>query len=290
MPVPTVSYRPMREADLLAVHESNMRAFDDLDRRLGTEYPGPPPNLEASLGRLRRLLETDPGGAWVAERGGAIAGCALALVREGLWGLSLLFVDPPAQGIGAGRELLARAWAYGEGARGHVVLSSTDPRAMRAYARLGLDVHPCLGATGTPSIVGGDGEVRPGGAEDLPLMEAVDRAVRGAAHGADLLTMLAAGSTLLVAPERGYAVVTGGRVRCCAAFDEDGARAVLRGALAHVAGAGLDAHVEWLSARQGWAIEVCLDAGLDLRADAGCVFTRGDVGPFSPYLPSGAYL
>src|SRR5687767_1130019 len=172
MPDPAVSYRPMHEADLLAVHESNVRAFDDLDRRLGAEYPSPPPNLEAALGRLRRLLETDPGGAWLAERDGAVAGCAIALLREGLWGLSLLFVDPSAQGTGAGRELLARAWAYGAGARGHVILSSTDPRAMRAYARLGLEVHPCLAATGAPSVPGGDGEVRPGGAEDLPLTEA----------------------------------------------------------------------------------------------------------------------
>ena len=29
---------------------------------------------------------------------------------------------------------------------------------------------------------------------------------------------------------------------------------------------------------------------LDLLADCGCVFTGGDVGPFAPYLPSGAYL
>ena len=27
-----------------------------------------------------------------------------------------------------------------------------------------------------------------------------------------------------------------------------------------------------------------------LDADEGCVFTGGDAGPFSPYLPSGAYL
>jgi hypothetical protein len=32
-----------------------------------------------------------------------------------------------------------------------------------------------------------------------------------------------------------------------------------------------------------------LDAGLSLTND-GAVFVRGDVGPFRPYLPSGAYL
>ena len=32
-----------------------------------------------------------------------------------------------------------------------------------------------------------------------------------------------------------------------------------------------------------------LDAGLALKP-GGAVFVRGDVGPFAPYLPSGAYL
>src|SRR6185503_6059562 len=116
------------------------------------------------------------------ERKGAVAGAAFALVREGLWGLSLLVVDPPAQSGGAGRELLRLAWEYGNGARGHVILSSTDPRAMRAYARLGLDAHPCLAARGAPRVAAPP-EVRAGGRSDLPLTEAVDRAVRGAAHG-----------------------------------------------------------------------------------------------------------
>jgi predicted N-acetyltransferase YhbS len=285
----SMTFRPMREADLPAVHEVNLRAFEDLAGRLGSEDP-PPPSLEAALGRLRRLVTTDPDGAWVAERGGEITGCALALLREGLWGLSLLVVDPAAQGSGAGRELLARSFAYGAGARAHGILSSTDPRAMRAYARLGLQTHPCVAAAGRPEGVAMPDEVRSGGPEDLPLTEAVDRAVRGAAHGADLLTMLEGGHEMLVAPGRGYAFVRGGQIRLAAAFDDDGARTVLRGALARVAERGEEAHVDFISARQQWAIDVCLEARLDLRADAGCVFTGGDVGPFSPYLPSGAYL
>jgi hypothetical protein len=36
-----------------------------------------------------------------------------------------------------------------------------------------------------------------------------------------------------------------------------------------------------------WVAE---DAGLDVRFDIGAVFLAGDVGPFAPYLPSGAYL
>jgi len=285
-----VTYRPMREADLLAVHEVNLRAFADLDRRRGTPYPGAAPDPAVALLRLRRLLEADPGGAWVAERDGAVAGVALALVREGLWGLSLMCVDPDAQGTGTGRELLARAHEYGNGARGHVILSSSDPRAMRAYARLGLELHPAVAATGVPQGVTAPAEVRDGGPGDLALTEAVDRAVRGAAHGADILSMLQGGHEMLVAPERGYAMLRGRQIRLVGAFDDDGARTVLRGALARVAERGESAHLEFLTVRQQWAIDVCVEARLDLQADCGCVFTRGDVGPFTPYIPSGAYL
>jgi hypothetical protein len=31
-------------------------------------------------------------------------------------------------------------------------------------------------------------------------------------------------------------------------------------------------------------------AGLELRAGGGAIFLDGEVGPFRPYLPSGAYL
>jgi hypothetical protein len=42
--------------------------------------------------------------------------------------------------------------------------------------------------------------------------------------------------------------------------------------------------------RLGLWPQPCLDAGLDLLADAGTVFTDGEIGPFRPYLPSGAFL
>jgi predicted N-acetyltransferase YhbS len=286
----SIAYRPLREEDLPAVHEVNSRAFGDLDARFGGGHPAPPQPPEAAIARMRRAMTTDPGGAWVAERDGAIAGCALAIMRDGLWGLSLLCVEPAAQSDGAGRELLARAWAYGADARGWVVLASPDARALRAYARLGLTLHPCISAAGAPHAVEMPADVRPGDRGDLPLTEAVDRAVRGAAHGDDIAAMLDAGAALLVAPERGYAVIRDGHVRIAAAFDEDGARTVLRAALAHAAAEGRPAFVEWLSAAQQWAVEVCVEARLELRGLGGAVFLGGDVGPFRPYLPSGAYL
>lgn len=286
----SVTYRPMRAADLPPAFDLQLKTFADLDRRRGTNDMAHPPDPATALVRFRRLLEADPGGAWVAERDGALAGVALALLREGLWGLSLLVVDPPLQGDGVGRELLARAWDYGDGARGHVVLSSSDPKAIRAYARLGLEVHPAIAAKGAPQGIAPPDGIRAGGPDDLPLTEAVDREVRGAAHGGDVLAMLAGGHELLVAPERGYAMVRGGELRLLAARDDEAARDLLRAGLARIADTGGEAGVLFMTARQQWAIEVCLEARLELEADCGCVFTGGDVGPFSPYLPSGAYL
>lgn len=287
---PPVTCRPLREEDIPAVHELIVVTFDDVDRRLGEKYSGPPPRLELSLARFRRLLASDPGGAWVSERGGELVGCAAAILRERVWGLSLLIVHPSAQGSGVGRELLTRAVAYGEGARGRIILSSRDPRAMRTYARMGLALHPCVTAVGRPRQLAVPDGLRDGGPADLPLTEAVDRAVRGAAHGEDILAMLAGGCSLLVAPGGGYALLLGGEVRLLAAFDESVAEAVLRACLARVAAAGEEAHVEWISASQDWAVATCLEAGLELRTDCGPVFIDGDVGPFRPYLPNGAYL
>jgi hypothetical protein len=161
---------------------------------------------------------------------------------------------------------------------------------MRVYARLGLELHPAIAATGVPHGVTAPAEVRSGGPGDLPLTEAVDRAVRGAAHGEDILAMLQGGHELLVAPERGYALLRGGELRLLAAFEDEAARELLRAALARIAQRGEDANLLFITARQQWAVEVCVEARLELEADCGCVFARGDVGPLAPYLPSGAYL
>jgi GNAT superfamily N-acetyltransferase len=277
----------MEAGDIDVVHAVTVRTFDDLDRRSGRP-PSPGPSLAQSHVRFRRLLASDPGGAWVAERGGEIIGSALALVREGLWGLSLLVVRPDAQSDGIGRELLARAHAYGNGVRGRVVLASNDPRALRSYARLGLTLNPATSARGRPKPGPVPPEVRPGTPADLPLTAAVDRAVRGAAHGDDLPALLEAGHELLVLPERGYAVVRDGAVKLLAAYDESAAATLLRAALASAADG--EATVEWITGAQAWAIGPCLDAGLELRIDMGAVFVAGDVGRFAPYLPNGAYI
>ena len=285
-----VTYRPMRDEDIPTVHDVMLAAFGDLDRRLGEEYAGAQPQLGQTTIRFRRTLATDPAGCWVAERGGRVAGTAVGILRDGVWGLSMFIVDPAAQGAGIGRELLARAVAYGARARGHIILASRDPRAIAAYARLGLDLQPTVMASGRPRGVEAPPEVRDGGPGDLPLTGRIDLAVRGAAHGEDLLAMLAGGSRLLVLPERAYAVALGGQVRLLAATDEAAAALVLRGVFARAQEKGEKAMVEWITARQGWAVRTCLEAGLELSTSAGPLFTGGELGPLAPYLPNGAYL
>jgi GNAT superfamily N-acetyltransferase len=279
--------RPMQPDDLEPVKAVSRDAFDDLARRFG-EDPEPPPPGEWSDRRVLHFVETDPGGAWVAEDDGRLLGAALASLREGIWGLSLLVVDPAVQSAGIGRALLERTLAYGNGARGGIIVATLDARALRAYKNAGFAFHPSAGATGVPRASETPPTVREGGLEDVALTEAVDRDVRGSAHGRDIENMLRLGLRMLVVEDRGYAMVGEKRLYLLAARDEDAARDLVRGALAQ-APEGQPFSLQGITSKQPWALDVVAEA--DLKLDLwGAQFLRGDVGRFSPYLPSGAYL
>jgi GNAT superfamily N-acetyltransferase len=287
--VPAVpDLRPMREEDVPAAHELMVDAFEDLGRRLH-EPPSPPVDPQGGYLRLRRLLATDPGGCWLAEDAdGRPTGAGIALMRDGIWGLSLLVVRPDMQSAGIGSALLTRTLDYGAAARGGIILGSSDPRALRAYARAGFTLHPAVSGSGRPQRMVGCADVRPFAPADHELAAAVDRAVRGAPHGADLDALAAAGCELLTLPGRGYAAHRDGAVKTIAAFDDEAAAALLRTVLARIP-RGAEADVAWLTESQQWAIGVSVAAGLELRP-GGAVFLRGEVGTFRPYLPGGAYL
>ncbi len=240
--------------------------------------------------RHRHLTATDPGGAWVAvDEDGTVRGGAHALVREGMWGLSYLAVDPGVQARGVGRELLDRAWAHGAHARGRIVLSSTDPRAMRRYARAGLALRPCVAAAGIVDrsrLPAPSPAVRP--SDDVEATAPVSRHVRGATHHHDLPLDLDAGMRLLRHGDRGFVVFDDTTVKLLAARDEPAAVALLWAALADTA-PGATVQVDFLSAGQDWAVSVLLEAGLVLSPD-GPIFTAGELGPLAPYIPCGAYL
>jgi len=279
--------RPMRDDDVEVAHEVTTAAFAQFEQEDdGAQRPGTPPS--AAHARIRHLMATDPGGCWVAVDAEVRAfGVALALVRDGIWGLSLLVVRPDVQSAGAGGALLRAALAHGADARGAIILGSADPRALRAYHRAGFTMHPAAVAEGTPQGAEADPAVEPFDfARDAAMAAAVDRAVRRAAHGADLEVLAAGGVELLALPGRGYVGHRDGGIKVLAAADEAAARALLRTALARASG---NVEVSWLTGAQRWAVDVAVDARLELGL-WGAVFVRGDVGPFAPYLPSGAYL
>src|SRR3954463_16271686 len=189
-----------------------------------------PETVARGLRRVGHLQRTDPGGAWVADAGGEIAGMALALVREGIWGLSLFAVARDRQGLGVGRELLAAAFGHGADARGHLILSSESPAAMRLYARLGLELRPCVSAAGIADrarLSAQNGAVA-AGADGIAVADAIGRAVRGAGHGPDLAVALENPATrLLLHEDRAFAVVRDDRIALLGGRDEQAATPVL---------------------------------------------------------------
>ena len=255
--------------------------------------------LTSDMGaKTRHLLGTDPGGCWVAaDDDGAVVGMALALVRDGLWGLSQLGVAPGRQGQGIGRPLLEAAHAYGSerGARAAMVMSSSDPRAMRRYHRLGLGLLPTVSLAGplaapveAPATVRVADPVHAPDRATAAIAERAGRHVRGAAYApADLAYYAATGRTILVHDD-GFAVHRDGSPRLLAATTEAAATDLLHACLA-AAPAGARVHVTYLTAGNDWAIGAGLDAGLALEPE-GPLFAAGPTAPRAPWVPSGAFL
>jgi GNAT superfamily N-acetyltransferase len=280
-------------AEIRPMRPDEAAAAQDVARR-SLFYGAPttdPAEIARGVRRVAHLQRTDPGGAWVAERDGRLVGIGLALVREGIWGLSLFAVDEDLRGQGIGRELLEACFGHGADARGHLILSTEHPGAMRRYARLGLDLRPCVSAAGIVNrdrLPGANGvtDAGPGG---IPVADAIGRAVRGAGHGVDLEVALREdGTRLLLVEDRAFVFVRGARIMLLAGLDEPAATHALNaGLLATPPGATVT--VDFLTAGQDWAVRAGLDAGLTLSPD-GPFFTAGDLGPLRPYVPSGAYL
>lgn len=257
------------------------------------------PNVSAgvqrrrSIARIDHLHASDPAGAWVAERGGEVAGVAMAIVRGALWGFSLFAVDEDLQGRGVGRALLDAALGYGEqrGADGWLILSSERPAAMHRYGAAGFDLRPSLSAVGVPDLrraPDGLEAVADAGAAGLPLASAIGAEVRGAGYADDLGFLLDTGARLIVFENRAFALAREAHVLLLGARDEAAAELVLWAALT-TAPPGATAIICFMTAQQQWAIRVAQQARLPLSPD-GPVCVRGAVGPLAPYLPNGAFL
>jgi ribosomal protein S18 acetylase RimI-like enzyme len=273
-----VSVRPMEHADLAAATRASAASFgvDLFDPEMARRWSS----------RLAYVFGTDPGGAFVAEHEDRVVGVALAIVRESLWCLSLLAVDPEAQSAGAGRALFDRSLDYGEAAHG-LITSSNDARAIRLYASRGFALRPALQAEGSLDrrrLPRAPSEVRTGGADELEPLAPISREIRGAPHTRELAYALAIGGHLLTYRDRGFAVARPGHgVWMLVARDDEAASALLWSALELVGDA--ERPVRWITAEQGWAVDVLVRAGLRLSAD-GALCVRGRPGPLRPFLPS----
>jgi GNAT superfamily N-acetyltransferase len=206
--------RPMTAADADGVYLTSSEAMPATAEERQQVMSRSAEEVARRKERYLHFLEHDSRGAWVAVDDDRVAGVALALVREGVWVLSLFAVAEEYRNDGLGKELLDRTLLYAEGCRGAMIASSVHPAAMRRYALAGFSLQPTLMAGGKvrrESLPAGL-KAREGTAADLELAAKVDRLVRGAPHGPDLEFMLRTGSRLLVAEGssgQGYAVVRG---------------------------------------------------------------------------------
>lgn len=267
-------------------------AEEDVGRAARLLWAALPPHEEDGEARMRARfaqgLAHDPGGFLVAEDEDGLTGIALAVRREEIWVLAWLGVHPGARSAGVGGRLLEASLAYGAGCRGFLIASSDDARAMRLYARTGFAIHPSVLASGraraerAPDL----SRVRVGGPEDVEHCVGIDRAVRGGGRGIDVTSWLDAGGRLWLTPS-GYAVGREGRPMTVAATDEEEASLLLWRVL--LDGGESENEVNWITARQGWAVRTVLDAGLKL-ARGSAYFTRGELGPLAPWLPNNSLL
>lgn len=241
--------------------------------------------------RIAHLLRTDPGGAFVFERGGAVIGVALALIRERVWFLSLLTVLPDAQSGGAGRALMDCTLAYGRACEASTITSSDDPRAEHLYRHADFELRPTVQFEGTldrSEQAPSHPLIRIAGQADIAGLSTISRALRGGAHTPDLEFALSQGHVVLTFFERGFVVLAPGRaVLMLAALDEQAASALLWEALVRV-GAGEKTLVRWVTAEQRWAVDLARRAGLDIVA-YGSLAVRGSPGVLHPYLPWGSF-
>lgn len=281
----------MTAEDIEAVYRVASYAFAEDEERRESILTRSPEEVANRQERYRRFLRTDAGGLWVAADGEKVVGVAAALRRESLWILSLFAVDASYRVGGVGKELLRRSLEYGEGCTGGMIASSDHPAAMRSYAMAGFTLRPTLEASGTVdrSAIPASLAVREGGPNDFELAAEVDRYLRGAAHGPDLEFLLERGMKMLVSEQtegRGYAI-QGEGPPLVAATSERVAGDLLWACLSERE--DNEAHVAWMTVEQEWAVQVALRAGLSLKPE-GPICTRGELGPLTPYLPSGAFL
>jgi hypothetical protein len=226
----------------------------------------------------------------VAEDGSGLVGMVTSLRRETLWCLATYAVLPGRQGQGIGKPLLAAALDHGRACTRGMLSASSDAKAVRIYRQIGFDLHPQMVLSGTVdrSAIPVIEKVRDGGAGDVELMDSLDRATRGAAHGPDHGLMLRTWRLLVSDTSTGSGYVylnERGQVGLLAASNRRTAVRLLWAALAEGPERATVPHV---TGANQWVLDVAFAARLTLHTE-GFLGLRG-MKPPAPYVHNGALL
>ena len=174
------AFRPATAADLPTCARIWRESLNDYLGRLN--QPEVPDELGPILRLYGHLQATDPTRFVVAERGGpgddrAMDGFVVALVRDRLWFLSMLFVRPKAQTQGLGRALIAAVLPTSDGEDSepwswHATATDTaQPISNGLYGSLGMVPRiPLLRLVGLPERAGAFPDL-PAGIDATPFGE-----------------------------------------------------------------------------------------------------------------------
>lgn len=329
MPPPVaVSYRPGREADLEDCTRIWRIGIEDYQARLNQ------PAMPEDLGPLRRLLAhllaTDPDRFWVAtapddDTGGeAMIGFSSASLRDGLWFLAMLFVDPRFQADGVGQALMDRAQAGRDVDPGGPAVPSPDdpfdsgihtwgmctdavqPISNALYARRGMvpriPIWRLFGEVRRWSAV----PPLPDSLEAVPfeavertgpdgpgrlaaILDELDRGLLGSTHPADHAFLRRDGRVGFLARERGgrvlgYAYGSGIGRLGPVAATDPALLPALLGTAIREAPA-LGPVAIWVPGTAAVAMRALLDAGLRIDGFPGVICWSRAEHPFDRYLP-----
>ncbi len=285
----------MTADDVPAAERVSDDGFYELDARM-RKVSDPEPSRRSDghravwIERTRHLVATDPGGCWVAEDDGVLVGMATSYRRETMWCLATYAVVPERQGQGIGKPLLAAALQHGRACTRAMLSASSDTRAARVYHQVGFELHPQMHLTGTVdrSAIPVIEKIRDGSAGDIDLMDSLDRATRGAAHGPDHEVMLRTWRLLVsdTTTGSGYAYLNErGQLALLAASNRRTATRLLWAVLAD---GPPDVVVDHLTGANQWALDVGFAARLELH-QGGYLGLRG-MKPPAPYVHNGALL
>jgi hypothetical protein len=169
-------------------------------------FPCDFPGTEVTTGLLSMLFSSPGFYCVVAEVDGSVVGSNVLDERSVIRGLGPITIDPSAQNLGAGSELMQAVMdrARERGAAGvRLVQAAFHNRSLSLYTSLGFDIREPLscmqGRTLERSIPGC--EVRPAKPDDANSCNALSRRVHGFDRGVELAQAIEQGTARVV--ERG---------------------------------------------------------------------------------------